>query len=177
MSIPYKINVRVAGHEFFAEGPEDSVRADYREFILCVQPIVALTISKAKPSDTQPAIMEPIVRADDDQLNDDEIKRLFRTTGDEGLSLRILPKTDNPDADAILVTLLGWNLIYGFTEMSALSLMTSLRQSGVSLDRIDRTAAQRSDYVNVSGAKRGTRYALNNRGITFATGLARDMLK
>ena len=89
-----------------------------------------------------------------------------------------LPKTEDPDADALLL------LVYGYQELrpndypvSGVRLMQSAKQSGLhQVDRIDRTIDAHTQFVNSAGSRRGKKYSLNNQGSLKAKELIKNVL-
>jgi len=169
---PYRIQVKIGAHEFQAEGSEDSVRADYRDFLQSIQ-----TKQGEFEASNQTASTGAVAAGAAADLTINELNALFKTEGDM-LSLVHIPNTPQRVADGLLLTLLGFEAQMHQREVSAGTLIESARETGLgSMDRIDRVVAPHREYLNVGGSRRGTRYSLNNRGRTYAIGVARGLLQ
>src|ERR1700730_17853323 len=98
----HRIKVKIGAAEFDAEGSPELVKEQYEAFLSAIsqQPTLLVNPEPSSPSKSEPQMVQgKFARA--------LIDRVFRQ-GDP-LSLMDTPKTDNADADAILV------LIYGHT--------------------------------------------------------------
>lgn len=174
MTTPYKLNVRIGDAEFAAEGSEQQVRDQFEQFMAAVTNMGAT--GKPKP--------EPPRNSDDGGNNGqsegaskDRVERVFSVDKDKQfVSLKILPRTDNREADSLLLILYGFKELVGLTEVNAVRLSSAARQSGLQLERIDRTINAHRQYVTEGGAKRGKRYGLNNQGINKAIEIIGEMV-
>src|SRR3990172_12985754 len=135
-----KLRIKVGLSEFEAEGPADLVQKQYQEFLAALtQADIARTSS---PAPALPLLNTPGQPAEPPPSHSDsaDLKRVFSDQGPL-VSLLALPKTEDPDADALLL------LVYGYQELrpndypvSGVRLMQSAKQSGLhQVDRIDRT--------------------------------------
>ncbi|HVN75135.1 MAG TPA: hypothetical protein VMT19_02375, partial [Thermoanaerobaculaceae bacterium] len=106
----------------------------------------------------------------------DLVDRVYRIDK-KMVSLRVLPKGQRVAADTIILLLYGYQKLKGMQEVVSGVLLASAKQSGTTLDRIDRTIAVHTDKVHSGGQKRGKRYMLNNQGLLYAEGLLREMFK
>ena len=95
----------------------------------------------------------------------------------ENVSLRALPTTDKAEADTFVLLLYGFRALKNQVNITAARLAICARQSGVEADRVDRTLAARTQYVTRAGAKRGTKYGLNNPGVRYAEELLTKLLE
>ena len=153
---PYKLQVKIGNAEFNAEGPETSVKAQFDAFMEVLRQSGAAARGNESRSDS---------------VTDSEVQRAFSSDDNGIVSLRVLPKTDRRDADALILLIWGFRQLQSLTDVSALDLAAAGRQSGLQIDRIDRVIAPNGQYVSKGGAKRGTRYALNNPGADYAKAL------
>ncbi len=111
----------------------------------------------------------------DNKLERSLINRIFRVDG-EVISLRVLPKTEKAYADTLLLLLYGYSAIKGEHDVTAVRLAQAAKQTGIQVDRLDRTIAQNAQYVVRAGFKKGVRYGINNPGIRRAEELIAALL-
>jgi len=167
----HRIKVKIGAAEFDAEGSPDLVKEQYEAFLRIVsqqpQPVLkAETIAdpeKPEPQVVHGKIPQPV------------IDRVFK----QGnlLTLMDTPKTDNAEADALLVLVYGHTELAGMQDVTAATLVKSADKTGLNIDRVSRTIEARKDLIRSSGVKKGTRYSLNNRGIAEAERLIRAMVE
>jgi hypothetical protein len=175
----FKLNVRIAGNIFRAEGDEQSVRDEFRQFLEAVQATIP-----PKP---------PHEKSEDAQFEfDDPLNRVFRIVGNSVPALHMPPETENYVLDTILLLLLANEKVAaalfepdpsdrGFlpqqppNTVQAGRLIAGARRSGLPRERIDRTIAANRDIIKKHGVKRGTRYALTSLGKERAEKLLREL--
>jgi len=172
---PYKLHIKIGPHEFHGEGPEDSVRRDYDEWksLIKVAPnsnaVVPLGIeTPAEPPESLPEV--------DRQL----LIRVMISDEKRGLvSLRMLPRTDDRDGDALVLILLGHKLLRNEDEVFVTQLKPELTQSGLVVDRVDRIANRpvNAGFLNKAGFGKGGRYSLTNAGLDYAKALLNAVAK
>lgn len=179
----YRIKVKLGQAEFDAEGPEAAVKEAYKEFLLALRPgVQSDSLSPLRGNSVGAADNNSSIdpgndgEAPLDSAEETQSKRLFMIHKDNTVSLRLLPKGKERDGDALLLLLYGYLLFRKLEHVTALELMKATKQSGIQLDRLDRTFARYSPYVNTGGARKGKRYSLNNQGITKARELAKETL-
>jgi hypothetical protein len=169
---PHRIRVKYGEAEFDAEGAEDTVKSQYKEFMefLASAPKLIATAARDQEEDDDEGDGAVVSKRQSDLL-----KRAFRTEGND-VSLRVLPPGNgdgNRDADALVVLLYGFLRLNSQQEVSAMALMAAARQSGLQRERLDRVVP--ADFVNRGGHRKGVRYSLNNRGIARAEELLERM--
>ena len=166
MADEFKINMKLGeGVEFNAEGPEALVREALAAFLE--------RASNHSPHSTPPG-EAPVDQAQGSDQREDRqsagkfsesiIDRVFRVDG-EVVSLRAIPTTAKPNADALLLLIYGYSRIKNQHDVTATRLAQAARQTGIQTDRLDRTIAQNNGLVVKAGVKKGVRYGLNNPGI------------
>ncbi len=172
MSEPYKLHVRLAnGAEFNGEGPKADVREDYREF-LGAQSSQARSLFSGKPGNGTPAAAV----GSSEPLDPAIIQRVFSFDANTGaVSLRILPRTERRDADALILLLYGYRALANQPDVNSGDLMKAARQSGLQLSRIDYPIAAHQQLITEGGLRRGKRYGINNQGVNHAEQLIRDL--
>jgi hypothetical protein len=192
MTPPYKLRVKVGHSEFEAEGPEDAVREQFRLFLDAMNaappplPDSPRLPAASPPSDDRFAPTPPPVPLalgpaagppPTGGIDADLLSRAFANHAKNGVSLRVLPSTQERAGDALLMLLYGFRTLKQQDDVSALILMDAAKQSGLQLERVDRTLARISQYVLRGGHHRGTRYGLTNPGVLRAETLLREMLE
>lgn len=166
---PHRIKAKLGPHEFDAEGDRELVSKQYDQFIAAVTAFSQAPTVPAVPTITDNNAVAP--------PTDELLNRVFRN--DEPFSLLAKPKSDNIDADGLIVLMYGMDVIKGEKFVTGSMLMKSAKQSGLKLkaDRVDRTIDEYvGKYVNAAGMKRGLRYSLNNDGIKYAARLIKEMV-
>jgi hypothetical protein len=171
MSAPYKIRVKLGANEFDAEGPEEVVKDQFQLFLEAVkQPVLQLPPSLPSPPGQNGNT--PSVESDVDQA---VLQRIFRVDGDQ-VSLRVLPQSQQRDADGVLLLLYGYRVMVQQPDVLSSRLLVAAQTSGLSVDRIDRSLAPYMELVNKGGIKAGSRWGLRNTGITRAEEIIRTAM-
>ncbi|MCI0420680.1 MAG: hypothetical protein L0312_15880 [Acidobacteria bacterium] len=176
----YKVHVKLGQAEFSAEGPEETVKAQLASFLglAAAQPIPPHQINgnghsngngngahSAPPGESAHTDVDPTV-----------VARLFKEDRNGAISLRTLPKTEQRNADALLLLLWGHLVRKEQVEVRAKELIAGMRQSGVpNLTRVDEILVKYDMYVTSGGVRRGKWYSLTNPGIECAENLAKGM--
>jgi hypothetical protein len=163
METTHRIKVKIGDAEFEAEGKPDLVTKQYDEFRAMLAQVPKASSSV---SDSSQSIKKSGGGQGRSKLPTAILDAVFRKS--DPLSLTDRPKTDNADADALLMLVYGHTEMLGQPDVTAATLAKSARQTGVKSDRIGRSIAAHGDFIKVTGAKKGTRYALNNLGISEA---------
>ena len=170
MDTTHRMKVKLGSNEFEAEGNPELVKKQWEEFkaIVAQLPKEPFDVNPADPATQKsaaPAIHSKLPKA--------ALDRVFRQ-GDP-LSLMDIPKTDNAEADALLVLLYGHTERIGQPDVTAAALAKSASKTGLDVYRIGRTLAAKEAFIRSSGKKKGTRYSLNNKGIAEAEKLIKAM--
>lgn len=179
----FRLKLKVGPHEFEAEGSQESVEkqlAIWRDLIAspsATPPVVASPPPPPAPAPQAPGAPSapqptPPV-ADPERVS---LDRLFRHDG-RVVSLTALPTGDNRTADAALLITYGQRVYNGKELVTGQEVMDGLEQSGLTIERIDRSWGPHQD-VNVirTGTRRGVRYRLTNPGNARAKEIVRDLL-
>jgi hypothetical protein len=172
-SKPYRIKLKIGDNEFDAEGDPEIVKEAFANFMKAV---AAMPPPKANPPESElPPPPPPPPGLGGVPANPAEFSRVFRQ-GDP-LSLAALPRGENAKPDALLILLYGYTQLGGEQAVTGTMLMKAARQSGVAIDRVDRTLDLRKEFVLAAGTKKGRRYSLNNRGIIEAQRLMKELFE
>jgi hypothetical protein len=182
----YKLNVKVAGAEFSAEGSEATVKEQFGLFLDALKAIApkienrsaaaalngdnhqactALAVTGVNTAE-QPYVLSPTI-----------LKRAFLVDSSGTVSLRVLPQTERRDADALLAILYGFRVFSERHEVGGTTLLSAAKQSGLQLDRVDRVLAVHSNLITTGGLRKGKRYGLNNRGLSTAEEIITGMFE
>jgi hypothetical protein len=157
----YKLRIKLGASEFEAEGPEETVKAQFEAFLAAASHLEQTTTT-ARAMDLGPA---------QGPKADATVDRAFSQDREGYVSLRVLPATQDRVADALLLLLYGFRTLKQSDEVPATTLMEAARQSGLQIQRIDRSIAPHEELITKGGTRRGGRYGLNNRGIARAESL------
>lgn len=157
----YKLHLKIGTHEFSAEGPVDVVKQDFELWKSLIQDLPAH--AAAQP----PVEQEGKPATSTAPLTKEQIEKVYLLDDRRDmLSLRILPRSDDRYADALLLVILGYKVTKGVDEVMVTQIKPSLRQSGCMVERIDQVAAKyvRQGFLNKGGMGKGGRYSLTNSG-------------
>jgi hypothetical protein len=140
-----RMRMKYGEHEFDAEGAPEWVE---RQFLAFRQIVVPTAVGSGNSSD-KPPITETL-------------KPIFRQRG----RIVSVAVTANPQ-DAALVVLLGQRLFRSNDAVSGGDLMDGLRESGISIRRVDYILQKhvRDGFVVGTGQRRRRRYKLTTAGI------------
>jgi hypothetical protein len=172
----YKLQLRIGPHEFCAEGPVNDVRQDFDMWKRMIQDFPNQTT--VSPVDMPQTQNTPTWVQDGLPIRS-EVERLYLADEKRGIvSLRILPRSEERNAEALLLVLLGYRVMLGAEEVAVTSLRPALKQSGCSVDRVDSIAEKnvRRGILNKGGRGKGGKYSLTNSGIERARGIATELL-
>ena len=168
MTNSHRIKIKIGTAEFEAEGEQSAVQAQFDAFMRAIE--------KAPVAPTPPAVESggPTgERAAASPLGNDErveqlLASVFEQRQDGIISLKVLPKGDNRDADALMLILFGYARLKGQDDVLATQLLRAAQQSGVSIDRPANTLATYDLLLIRGGQRKGTTYRLNNVGVAKA---------
>lgn len=165
-----RIKVKIGNNEFEAEGPVETVHAQFEVFkqLLSSAPTVsqlAANGNPVNPVEKQPQPVEPPHIA---------IEKVLHAAG-RIVSLTALPASP---VDAALLIMLGHKDLRNHVSVTGQEIGDGLAQSGRPVPRVDRVMdkAIEDAYVLKTGIKRGTRYRLTNQGVLKALAIATDLL-
>jgi len=166
---PYTLKVKVGDAEFEASGAREAVQDQYALWLELVR----------GTRDEKPAVVkkdQAVAGGDEvEEISQSVLNRVFVTGPDDMISLRALPRGENAESDALLMLLYGYLVLRNAHDVSALNLIQAARQSGLQINRLDRTISTSAQHVQRGGARRGTRYSLNNAGIAHARRLVQEL--
>lgn len=159
-----RVKMKIGDAEFEADVPADQVQPMYDQFLAALQ-----NRAPAKPA--APAI-EPVV-ADTATVpatpfDQSMLQRVFEQRADGFVTLKLLPKGDNKEADAFLLLLFGYRRLKNEEVVLATHLLRAAELSGLSAYRPAHALATHERFVIRGGQKKGSTYALNNQGVTKA---------
>jgi hypothetical protein len=166
-SATYRLKVRVGESEFEAEGPEETVKS---QFVMFLSALNATSASHGSASDAGKGSDggRRAAPENDDLLGNAMWGRFYKQEDDGGVSLKVLPNTENVNADALVLLLYGFLMLRKQDTVGSTDLLAMAKKSGLRIDRIDRNIpATYSRYINRGGTRKGCRYSLNNQGQIF----------
>ncbi len=175
---PYKLRIKIGQAEFEAEGSEETVKAQFKEF-------QDLIVKKPNPSEQRESVSNTENMGDSEtQRFVEEYESIFKINDDKTLSLRVLPSENDGKfkqiADSALVLLYGFNKVFSRTDVTALTLTRVLRESGIGvIKRIDVPLSQylKDGFITRAGKGKGTSYRTSNKGNTQANALIQKMIE
>lgn len=173
MDTSCKLRANLTTGEFEAEGPADWVAEQFERFRSEAKPSRPVHKPEPPPGQLQPPVHAPSSSGVDQAI----IDRAFTLDDEKGIvSLSVLPKSANRDAEAILLVLYGFQVLRNTVNVPVMKLTAALNKSGVSIDRIDRSLGLHADKITKSGKKAGGIYGLNNPGVVEAEKILRTLL-
>jgi hypothetical protein len=169
MSEPYKLRIKIGDAEFEAEGDQATVDAQFAAFMaaMSAQPRAAAAPAAATPPAPDNGNGGGNGGADNGQVGDaaDPMVRKAFSTAKDMVSLNVLPnKSPNKEADTLLMLLYGFAILKDQEMVLGTQLIRAARQSGITLERIDRAIAKHESLLLKGGQRKGMRYGLNNQG-------------
>lgn len=189
MTDSYRMFVELPnGAKFRAQGEVSDVRGDLERFYTLLNEIPKPTTAKAENTVTadkpingngvahdtpreQPSLLAV------DGLDSTLLDRLFSKDKHGTVALRALPRGENAESDAMVALIYGSSRLANEPQVTGSRLMKAAEQSGLRVERIDRTlASQIGPYVTTAGFKKGRRYGLTNPGIRRAEEILTSIL-
>ena len=173
----FKLKVKIAGQEFEAEGPSDLVSRQFEAFRLMIQGPGPATGRHVHHPDTG----RPLRPVAPEGLHGEasghgvDLAQLFQTSPhSQLLSLHQPPGGDYPEANAVLLLLLGHKRLRNEEDVPVTVLTEALKQSGCPVKRLDRilTIYTKDHSVLRSGRGKGGKYRLTNLGLKKADAMA-----
>ena len=177
----YHLRVKVGIAEFDCAGPAELVREDYQAFLDLINTVGAKAIgSRQLVASERDRLEEKEVDEEEVESNSIEVKtwdRVFLRKEDR-LSLNMLPDSKHQNSDSILMLIYGYQTLMGLDGVTSISLLDAAKQSGLRVDRIDRNlTAEHTRLLLKGGTGKGTRYSLNNRGMSYVQNLLEGMFE
>jgi hypothetical protein len=166
-----KIKTKIGEFEFEAEGPVETVAAQFQAFREIVSNLgVANKDTVVSPGNNQSMNQTDIVGG-----THVEVSKILRVAG-RVVSLTALPQSND---DAALLIMLGQRDLRNNDAVTGQEIGDGLAQSGRPVPRVDRVMerAITAAYVLKSGIKRSTRYRLTNVGLVRALNLAQGLIE
>jgi hypothetical protein len=171
-----RLKMRIGDAEFEADVPADQVPVMYAQFLETLK-------GRSTPAPASPPKIEnngaaeppkqPIVGGLDQAL----AARIFELRQDGIVALKVLPKGDDKEANALLLILYGYRRLKQEEDVLATQLLRAAEQSGISIYRPAHALSGQERYIIRGGQKKGSTYALNYQGIAKAEEIATKMLE
>lgn len=178
----FKLKVKIGGQEFEAEGPSDLVTRQFEAFRLLIQgdPIVAGERPPHPAGSRRRDSTTPQEPPPHEGHRDANLATLFRVSPQtQLLSLRQPPMGKCPEADAVLLLLLGHKRLRNEEDVPVTVITEALKQSGCPVKRLDRilTIYTKDHSVVRSGRGKGGKYRLTNLGLKKAESMLPEARK
>ena len=169
----FKLKVKIGGQEFEAEGRSDLVTGQFEAFRRLIQGAGLATAERQPYLEGRRSrdLTAPQESTSQVSHRDAELAKLFRVSPQtQLLSLRQPPGGKYPEADAVLLLLLGHKRLRNEEDVPVTVLTGALKQSGCRVKRLDRilTVYTRDHSVVRSGRGKGGKYRLTNLGLKKA---------
>jgi hypothetical protein len=170
----HRIKIRLpSGAEFDAEGSPADVKAQYDAFLELMKAAPQVPAKPAEAQENDKKNQSPMPPLGDGPEPDDALmKRIFDIATDGLVSLKVLPRGDNAQAQGLLLLLYGYRRISQIENVYAVTLSRAAAKSGIQFERLDRAMEPNTTYARRGGLRRGATYTLNNQGIAHAAQIA-----
>ena len=165
--VSHRIKIKLGDSEFEAEGASETVQAQYEQFL------AALDRTGTKTPSAKTASQQPQNTGDGDAI----FSRIFEMRPDGVVTLKLLPKGDEKEADAFLLILYGYRRLKQEETVLGTHLLRAAELSGLSSYRPAHALAPHERYVIRGGQKKGSTYALNNQGVSKAEEIANKIFE
>lgn len=189
----FKLRMKIGSNEFEAEGPIDEVKAQLETFRKEVKAQLEALQNLGSLQPSQKEIKVPLQETIDDTIplrrgggslapkKQEHLNALFTGDSKENIVTLKIPtaKGKRQIADAVLLILLGYQLIRNEDHIKASKIKRSLSISGITNQRFDQRIDKdiKEGLIIVAGQKKGTNYRLTNTGIANAEELMNGILK
>ena len=172
MDASAKIKMRIADHEFEAEGPTEVVQAQleiFRSLIATLPQPSSHVVQLPETVEDQRRSLVPSGDSAHVPLNE-----IMNADG-RVVSLTALPATVE---DAVLLLMLGQRDLRNNISVTGQEIGDGLNQSGKPTSRVDRTMEKhmRDALILKTGLGRATRYRLTNQGLNRSLAVARELI-
>ena len=173
----FKLRVKIDGQEFEAEGQSDLVSRQFEAFRLMIQGAGPASVRHVDHPDPGPHLRQVAPQAAHTEAggHKEDLAKLFEVSPQtQLLSLRQPPRGEYPEADAVLLLLLGHKRLRNEEDVPVTVLTEALKQSGCPVKRLDRILTiYTKDYSVIrSGRGKGGRYRLTNLGLKKVDAIA-----
>jgi hypothetical protein len=166
----HRIKIKLGDAEFEAEGSEQSVQAQYELFLGALE---RKTVKEpGTPTPKANGAPEGERRENLGAFDDNMQARIFELRQDGIVALRVLPKGNDREADALILLLYGYRRLKNEENVLATHLLRAAQYSGVSVYRPAHALAVHDQFLIRGGQKKGSTYSLNNQGVTKAEEIA-----
>ena len=161
-----RLKIKIGDHEFEAEGPAETVQAQFRVF----KELIAKAPER-KGLEPGERLQPPPVPKNNSQLRLDSIMKT------EGRVVSLTARA-NLLEDAILLIILGQKTFRSIDGVTGSEIVDGLKVSGQPADRIDRVITKLADdgHVIITGVRRAKRYRLTNQGLAKAQEIAKAII-
>jgi len=165
-----KIRIKIGEHEFEAEGPPESVQAQFEAFRDLISLVAARPPQQISGGEQETNVSNVV----NGHPNHVPLEKILRASG-RIVSLTAIPTSTE---DAALLIMLGHKDLRNSESVTGQEIGDGLAQSGRPILRTDRIMEKpiASAYVLKSGFKRSTRYRLSNVGHQKALAVARELI-
>lgn len=166
----HRIKIKLGDAEFEAEGSEQSVQAQYELFLSALKRETAK--EPGTPNPKANGAVEQERQASPSAFDETLLARIFELRQDGVIALRVLPKGNDKEADALLLLLYGYRRLKTEEDVLATHLLRAAQHSGVAVYRPAHALAVYDQFLIRGGQKKGSTYSLNNQGVAKAEGIA-----
>lgn len=165
-----KIKVKIGDNEFEAEGPVETVHAQFEVF----KQLLSSALVQSKPSNNAVPANSVEKKAENVEPPHVPIEKILHVSG------RVVSLTALPTAtlDSALLIMLGHKDLRNNVSVTGQEIGDGLAQSGRPVPRVDRIMEKAIEDAHVlkTGIKRGTRYRLTNQGLLKALAVAGELI-
>jgi len=171
----FRLQLKIGQHEFSAEGEREAVERQVDEWRKMIATLP--TLPSPPPAPPQPGGLSlanpPTGGGSSEEFADYD--KVFRHD-DKLVTLTVLPRGDNREAEAALLVMLGRKHYKGEDLVGGTRLLEGLVVSGMQVMRADRVfGTLMGSHVTRIGKNRAVKYRLTNQGMAAAKQIAHDL--
>lgn len=170
---PKRVRMKIGDAEFEAEVPTDEVvQQMYDRFLAAIEKRVGEAPTMGAKMLPKVGDAAPGTNEKSGEAADGLVSRIFELRADGFVTLKMLPKGDQKEADSFLLILYGYRKLKNEETVLATHLLRAAEYSGLQAYRPAHALTVHDRYVIRGGYKKGSTYALNNQGLVKAEEIA-----
>ena len=168
-----RFRVKLGDAEFEGDVPPDQVQAMYQQFLSVLEKRNdPLGMFRGGKSPGAPESKTPDAANPPGNFDESLLARIFELRQDGYVTLRVLPRGDQKEADAFLLILYGYRRLKNEDTVLSTHLLRAGEFSGLNSYRPAHALGSHESLIIKGGYKKGSTYTLNNQGVVKAEEIA-----
>lgn len=186
----FKLRVTMGANDFEAEGSQEYVE---KQFDIFIETLERFGFAKDIEPKDPPANKKDAARAVGGNgqsgtaapayppagsplpISLESMRKIAHQDGDL-ITLTALPTGETAEADGLMLLLLAHKAMRSLDSVPTDDVLAGMRQSGYTVERLDRIVQSIETLVIRTGVKRGTKYRLTNPGMIRAKAVAEQLI-